>query len=193
MGHRRTRRETCPTATFYTTNPTWIDLGTNPDLRCERPTTNSLSHGTDVRGMTINTSVCRLRSSLRQVRVSSSARRNVTKKHTSSLQCPTPTAVNWPVYWQEQKRVATPKVNAFFAVLHALWCLIIASCLQRSSHKFRGRNYSFLYFVKYRPNPGLHYPYLSVFRMKVFDIYGDKCFNCKSWTSWILHKSAGWM
>jgi hypothetical protein len=29
----RTRRKTCPSATFSTTNPTWIDMGANPGLR----------------------------------------------------------------------------------------------------------------------------------------------------------------
>jgi hypothetical protein len=39
--NRRTRRETCPSATLSTTNPTWTD----PGLCSERPTTNRLSHG----------------------------------------------------------------------------------------------------------------------------------------------------
>jgi hypothetical protein len=43
---RRTLRKTCPSATLPTTNPTWIDPGTNPGLRGERPATNDLSHGT---------------------------------------------------------------------------------------------------------------------------------------------------
>jgi hypothetical protein len=38
--------KTCPSATFATTNPTWIDPGANPDLRGERPATNDLSRGT---------------------------------------------------------------------------------------------------------------------------------------------------
>jgi hypothetical protein len=33
-------------ATLSTTNPTWIDPGTNPGVRGERPATNDLSHGT---------------------------------------------------------------------------------------------------------------------------------------------------
>jgi hypothetical protein len=45
---RRTRRETCPSTTLSTTNPTWIDPDTNPGLRGERPATNHLSHGTAV-------------------------------------------------------------------------------------------------------------------------------------------------
>jgi hypothetical protein len=39
--NRRTRRETCPSATLSTTNPTWID----PGLRSKRPEANDLSHG----------------------------------------------------------------------------------------------------------------------------------------------------
>jgi hypothetical protein len=44
--NRRTRRQTCPSATLSATNPTWIDLGANPGLRGEKPATNDLSHGT---------------------------------------------------------------------------------------------------------------------------------------------------
>jgi hypothetical protein len=33
-------------ATLSTTNPTWIDPDANPGLRCKRPATNRLSHGT---------------------------------------------------------------------------------------------------------------------------------------------------
>jgi hypothetical protein len=40
----RTRRKICPSATLSTANPTWTDLG----LRCERPVTNCLSHGTAI-------------------------------------------------------------------------------------------------------------------------------------------------
>jgi hypothetical protein len=47
--NRRTRRETCPSATLSTTNPTWIDQGANPGLRGERPATNDLSHVTALR------------------------------------------------------------------------------------------------------------------------------------------------
>jgi hypothetical protein len=31
---------------FVHQNPTWTDLGSNPGLRGERPSTNRLSHGT---------------------------------------------------------------------------------------------------------------------------------------------------
>jgi hypothetical protein len=38
--------ENLTSATLSTTNPTWIDPGSNPGLRGERPATNRLSHGT---------------------------------------------------------------------------------------------------------------------------------------------------
>jgi hypothetical protein len=38
--------ENLPSATFSTTNPTWMDPGANPSLRGERPATNRLNHGT---------------------------------------------------------------------------------------------------------------------------------------------------
>jgi hypothetical protein len=44
--NRRTRGKTCPSATLSTTNPTWTDPGSNPDLRGGRPAANRLSHGT---------------------------------------------------------------------------------------------------------------------------------------------------
>jgi hypothetical protein len=50
--NRRTRRKTCPSATLSTTNPTWIDPGTNPGLRGERLATNDLSHGTALNVLT---------------------------------------------------------------------------------------------------------------------------------------------
>jgi hypothetical protein len=37
--------KTCSSTILSTTNPTWTDLGSNPDLRGERPATNRLSHG----------------------------------------------------------------------------------------------------------------------------------------------------
>jgi hypothetical protein len=43
---RSTRRKTCLSATLSITNPTWTDLGSNPDLRGGRPAANRLSHGT---------------------------------------------------------------------------------------------------------------------------------------------------
>jgi hypothetical protein len=33
----KTQIKTCPSATFSTTNPTWINPGANTELRCERP------------------------------------------------------------------------------------------------------------------------------------------------------------
>jgi hypothetical protein len=44
--NRSTRRKTCPSATFSTTNPTWTDPGSNPGLGGGRPAANRLSHGT---------------------------------------------------------------------------------------------------------------------------------------------------
>jgi hypothetical protein len=41
--NRGTRRQTCPSATLSTTNPTWIEPGANPGLRGERPVTNRLT------------------------------------------------------------------------------------------------------------------------------------------------------
>jgi hypothetical protein len=38
--------KTCPSSTLSTTNPTWYDLGSNPDLHCRKPATNRLSYGT---------------------------------------------------------------------------------------------------------------------------------------------------
>jgi hypothetical protein len=42
--NRRSRRETCPSATSSTTNPTWSDRGANSGLRGEKPATNCLSY-----------------------------------------------------------------------------------------------------------------------------------------------------
>jgi hypothetical protein len=36
----------CPSTTSSTTNTTWPDPGSNPDHRCGKPATNSLSYGT---------------------------------------------------------------------------------------------------------------------------------------------------
>jgi hypothetical protein len=44
--NRSTRGKTCPSAILSTTNPIWTDLESNLGLRCERPATNRLSHGT---------------------------------------------------------------------------------------------------------------------------------------------------
>jgi hypothetical protein len=40
--NRKSRKKTCPSATFSTSDPTWIDSG----LRSDRPATNRLSHDT---------------------------------------------------------------------------------------------------------------------------------------------------
>ena len=41
-----TRGKTCPSTTLSTTKFTWTDPGSNPGLRCEKPATNRLGHGT---------------------------------------------------------------------------------------------------------------------------------------------------
>jgi hypothetical protein len=48
--NRRTRTETCPSATSSTTNPTWTYPEVNPSLRGDRPGTNRLSHGMALSG-----------------------------------------------------------------------------------------------------------------------------------------------
>jgi hypothetical protein len=40
----RTWRETCPSASLSTTNPTWTDMSANPGRHREMPVTNHLSH-----------------------------------------------------------------------------------------------------------------------------------------------------
>jgi hypothetical protein len=49
--------KTCPSATFSTTNPIWIDPGANLGLRGERPATNYLSHGTAYMPVNIEASI----------------------------------------------------------------------------------------------------------------------------------------
>jgi hypothetical protein len=44
--NRSTRRETCPSATMSSTNPTYTEPGANSGLRGERPATNRLSYDT---------------------------------------------------------------------------------------------------------------------------------------------------
>jgi hypothetical protein len=43
---RRTRNETCPTATLFITNATWTYPDENQGLRNEKPVTNGLNYGT---------------------------------------------------------------------------------------------------------------------------------------------------
>jgi hypothetical protein len=62
--NRRTQRKTCPSATLSTTNHTWIDPGSNPSLRGERPATNDLSHDTAMRPLTNNFKSSYIKSSL---------------------------------------------------------------------------------------------------------------------------------
>jgi hypothetical protein len=40
--------ETCPSTTLSTTNPTWLDLGSNPGRHSRKPATNRLSCGTAI-------------------------------------------------------------------------------------------------------------------------------------------------
>jgi hypothetical protein len=49
--NRSTRGKTCTSATLSTTNLTWTDPGSNPDLRSDRPVTNRLSHGMTLFGL----------------------------------------------------------------------------------------------------------------------------------------------
>jgi hypothetical protein len=44
--NQNTRGKPYLSATLYTTNPTWTDLGSNPGLRGEKPATNRLSNDT---------------------------------------------------------------------------------------------------------------------------------------------------
>jgi hypothetical protein len=46
QGKPKYSEKTCPSATLSTTNPTWIDLGSNPGRRCGKSATNRLSYGT---------------------------------------------------------------------------------------------------------------------------------------------------
>jgi hypothetical protein len=43
-------QKTHPSATLFTTNPTWPDPGSNPDRRGGKPATNRLSYGAAYRG-----------------------------------------------------------------------------------------------------------------------------------------------
>jgi hypothetical protein len=52
--NRRTRRKTCLSAASSITNTTWIDPGSNPDLRGESSATNDLSYGTAVDDMLLH-------------------------------------------------------------------------------------------------------------------------------------------
>jgi len=44
--NRITGRRICPSATLFTTNATWINLGLNAGLRGDIPATNCVRHGT---------------------------------------------------------------------------------------------------------------------------------------------------
>jgi hypothetical protein len=46
QGKQQYSEKTCPSATLPTTNPTWIDMGSNPGRCRGKPATNRLSYGT---------------------------------------------------------------------------------------------------------------------------------------------------
>jgi hypothetical protein len=46
QGKPKYSKKTCSSATLFTTNPTWPDLGWNPGRRGGKPATNRLSYGT---------------------------------------------------------------------------------------------------------------------------------------------------
>jgi hypothetical protein len=46
QGEPNYSEKTCPRTTLSTTNPTWPDLGLNPDCRCGKPATNHRSYST---------------------------------------------------------------------------------------------------------------------------------------------------
>jgi hypothetical protein len=45
-GETEVSEKICTSATFSTTNPTWRDLGPNPDHRIGKPATNRISYAT---------------------------------------------------------------------------------------------------------------------------------------------------
>jgi hypothetical protein len=45
QGKPKYSEKTCPSVTFSTTNPTWLDPGSNPGRRGGKPATNRLSYG----------------------------------------------------------------------------------------------------------------------------------------------------
>jgi hypothetical protein len=49
QGKPKYSEKTYPSATLSTTNPTWPDLGLNPDRHGRKPATNRLSYGTALR------------------------------------------------------------------------------------------------------------------------------------------------
>jgi hypothetical protein len=46
VGENEVLGETCTSVTFSTTNPTWLDLGSNLRYFSGKPATNRLSYGT---------------------------------------------------------------------------------------------------------------------------------------------------
>ena len=57
MGEQKYSEKTCPTATLFTTNPTWTGMGLHLGLHSERPASNRLSRDTtsSIQGMAIMT------------------------------------------------------------------------------------------------------------------------------------------
>jgi hypothetical protein len=48
QGKPKYSEKTCPSDTLSTTNPTWLDPGSNPGRRGGKPATNRLSYGADM-------------------------------------------------------------------------------------------------------------------------------------------------
>jgi hypothetical protein len=48
QGKPKYTKETCPSATYSTTNPTWLDLGWNPGCRGGKPASNGDRRVTDI-------------------------------------------------------------------------------------------------------------------------------------------------
>jgi hypothetical protein len=46
QGKQKSSEKTCPSAALSTTNPRWLGLSSNPDLRGGKPATNRLSYDT---------------------------------------------------------------------------------------------------------------------------------------------------
>jgi hypothetical protein len=61
-----TGEKTCHSATLSTTNPTWIDLGSNTGHLGGKPATNRLSYGTALMESLVNVSINLDRAALNQ-------------------------------------------------------------------------------------------------------------------------------
>jgi hypothetical protein len=51
QGNPKDSEKTCPSATLSTTNPTWLDPGSNPGRRGGKPATNRLSYGAALKSL----------------------------------------------------------------------------------------------------------------------------------------------